>query len=215
VVGIVANRLAEEFNRPAIVLGRDENTGLIQGSGRSVPGFHLLEALESMKDLFVRFGGHRAAVGLTVEESRVEELRLRFNQCVRAKLGEGAEQRELTVDATLRMEELTDRTAEEVLQLAPFGLGNRQPVFLVEGFEMQQPPRPLGRSGEHLQVGVRVNGSAVEMKAWGFGERTEELSVGAKLDLALGIDQDNFSLKRGGPGWSAVIRDVRPSKGNT
>jgi single-stranded-DNA-specific exonuclease len=215
VVGIVANRLTEEFNRPAIVLGRDDKTGLIQGSGRSVPGFHLLEALESMKSLFVRFGGHRAAVGLTVEESRVEELRARFGDYVRAALGEGADQRELFADAFLKMDELTDRVADEVLQLAPFGLGNRQPVFLLEGFETQQPPRALGRTGEHLQISARVNGSVVEMKAWGFADRAAELPVGAKLDLAVVIDQDNFSLKRGGPGWSVVVRDVRPSKANT
>jgi single-stranded-DNA-specific exonuclease len=74
VVGIVANRIVELYNRPAIVLGRDDRTGLVQGSGRSIAGFHLLETLESMPDLFIRFGGHKQAVGVTLEEERVAEL---------------------------------------------------------------------------------------------------------------------------------------------
>ena len=79
VIGIVASRLVERFHRPVFVLGRNPEDGLAQGSGRSIPGFHLLEALESMSDLFVRFGGHEHAAGVTLEAARVDEFRRRLN----------------------------------------------------------------------------------------------------------------------------------------
>ncbi len=78
VVGIVASRLVDRFHRPALVLGVDPETGMAQGSGRSIPAFHLLEALESMPELLVQFGGHRQAAGLTLAAGRIPELRARL-----------------------------------------------------------------------------------------------------------------------------------------
>jgi len=86
VLGIVASRLVERVHRPVFVLGRNSEDGLAQGSGRSTPVFHLLDALESMRDLFVRFGGHRHAAGVTLEAARVPEFRERFNACAAARL---------------------------------------------------------------------------------------------------------------------------------
>ena len=86
VLGIVASRLVERLHRPVFVLSRNPEDGMVQGSGRSIPAFHLLEALESMPDLFARFGGHEHAAGVTLEESRVEEFRERFNACAASRL---------------------------------------------------------------------------------------------------------------------------------
>ena len=86
VLGIVASRLVERCHRPVFVLGRNPEDGLAQGSGRSIPAFHLLDALESMADLFVRFGGHSHAAGVTLDAARVEEFRERFNAYAPARL---------------------------------------------------------------------------------------------------------------------------------
>ena len=86
VLGIVASRLVERFHRPVFVLGRNPEDGLAQGSGRSIPAFHLLEALESMPELFVKFGGHAHAAGVTMDAARVEEFRRRFNAFAAARL---------------------------------------------------------------------------------------------------------------------------------
>lgn len=210
VVGIVASRVVEAFHRPALVLGRDEATGLAQGSGRSIAGFHLLEALESMDDLFVRFGGHKSAVGLTLEESRVMELEQRFNAYVRDALSDEELCPSRDFDACLSLAELTDSAAEQILQLAPFGLGNRAPLFYVPGVRLEQNAEVFGREGEHLRLRLPLgNGRPLVAKAWRFAERAQELSLGRTVDLALSIDADLFSLKRGYPGWSATVRDVR------
>jgi single-stranded-DNA-specific exonuclease len=212
VVGIVASRVVELYHRPALVLGRDERTGFVQGSGRSIPSFHLLDALESIADVFVRFGGHRQAVGVTLEETRVEELRERFNAAARERLSKDDLQPEIRIDANLSLEELTAESAAEVLQLAPFGLDNPAPLFVVRGIELRQPPEPFGREGEHLRLRLYSGGVCQFAKAWRFSSRTAELQPGSRVDVAMSIDADSYSLKRGYAGWGATIRDVRPAE---
>ncbi|HTQ15159.1 MAG TPA: single-stranded-DNA-specific exonuclease RecJ, partial [Rhizomicrobium sp.] len=86
VLGIVASRLVERLHRPVFVLGRNEEDGQVQGSGRSIPAFHLLEALESMPELFLRFGGHKHAAGVTLAAANVDEFRRRLNAYAAARL---------------------------------------------------------------------------------------------------------------------------------
>jgi len=212
VVGIVANRVVELFHRPAIVLGRDENTGLAQGSGRSIPGFHLLDSLGGMSDLFIRFGGHRQAVGVTLDESRVEELRQRFNAHAATVLSEEDLAPERACDAAMSFDELSDTSAEEVLHLAPFGLGNRPPLFMVRGVEIRQTAETFGKEREHIRARLYQRDKCVFAKAWRFAARAAELQRGARVDVALSIDADPFSAKRGYAPWSATIRDVRPAE---
>lgn len=211
VVGIVANRVVELFHRPAIVLGRDEHTGLAQGSGRSIPGFHLLDALGAMEEVFIRFGGHRQAVGITLEEARVEELKRRFNDYARQALSDEDLAPERLVDAEATIEELNDAAVDEVLHLAPFGLGNRAPLFLLRGVEIRQAPEVFGKERDHLRVRLFQGTRALFAKAWRFAARLDEFQAGVRLDVALTVEADAFSAKRGYAPWSATIRDIRPS----
>lgn len=211
VVGIVANRVADHFHRPVIVLGRDEHTGFAQGSGRSIPRFHLLSALERLADVLEKFGGHRQAVGVTLEESRVQELELRFNGVAREWLTEEDLEPELRLDAALRLEELTDKAANEVRALEPFGHGNRQPVFLVRNAEVRQA-EGFGKSGEHVRARLWQGGRSLFVKAWRCSARLEELRDGARIDAAITIEDDAWSAQRGFAPWSAAMRDFRPAE---
>lgn len=210
VVGIVANRIVEIFHRPTIVLGRDENTGMAQGSGRSIPGFHLLDALGSIGDVFVRFGGHRQAVGVTLEPQRVDELRQRFNDYARVTLTDEDMAPERALDAELSLDELTDRATEEILQLAPFGLNNRAPLFLLRNAEIRQTPETFGKERDHVRVRLYQGDRCVFAKAWRFAARLDELQPGTRVDVALSIEADPFSAKRGFAPWGCTIRDIRP-----
>lgn len=211
VVGIVANRLAELYHRPVIVLGRDEFTGRAQGSGRSIPGFHLLSALEQMADVFEKFGGHRQAVGVTLEEERVGELKERFNQAALEALEGEDLLPEVACDAGLRLEELNDTAAAEVLSLAPYGLGNRQPVFLVRRAEIRQAAEAFGKNGEHVRVRLWQADKSVYARAWRSSARIGELEAGSLIDAALTIDDDAYSARRGYAPWSVTLRDFRPA----
>ena len=109
VLGIVASRMVERLHRPVFVLGRNPGDGLAQGSGRSIPAFHLLEALESMPDLFVRFGGHQYAAGVTLEAARVDEFRERFNAYALARLGARDFAPTVEIDAVVDLREIDEQ----------------------------------------------------------------------------------------------------------
>src|SRR5438445_4057875 len=121
--------MRERLNRPVFVLSRTTEDGTAQGSGRSIPAFHLLQALEAMPGLFMRFGGHKYAAGVTLESARVGEFRERFNAFAAARLKPADFQRQVQVDAVLELGEITERHIEEVFALAPFGHGKPPPPF--------------------------------------------------------------------------------------
>jgi single-stranded-DNA-specific exonuclease len=209
VVGIVATRLVERFHRPVFVLGRDAERNLAQGSGRSIPAFHLLEALESMPDLFLRFGGHRQAAGVALDPARVEEFRERLSAYAAARLTPDDFAGQIELDAIASFDELTDQAVAEVLSMAPFGCGNPAPVFAALGAEVAAAPVVIKE--KHLRVTLRHNGRPLTLKAWNFAPRAVEFSPGARLDAAFTLEPDDYSRKRGYAPWSAVLRDVRQS----
>ena len=204
VLGIVASRVVERFHRPAIVLGIEQ--GLAQGSGRSISKFHLLDALDSMPDMFTRYGGHSHAAGLALPADKVGEFRSRFNVYALERLTAEDFVPEFEIDALLDARDLNERTAAEVFALAPFGNGNPAPLFAALDVEVAGPPA-LWKE-KHLKVMLRSNGRSLLLKAWNFADRAPELVSGARVDVVFSLEEDMF-----GPpgGWSAVLRDVRSS----
>jgi single-stranded-DNA-specific exonuclease len=207
VLGIVASRLVEKTRRPVFVLGRNPADGLAQGSGRSIPAFHLLEALESMRDLFVRFGGHKHAAGVTLEAARVAEFRERFHAHAAAVLRAEDFIPRLEIDAVVDLAEIGEESAAGVFQLAPFGHGNPSPVFAAMGAEVAGPPSVMKE--KHLRVMVRRNGRTMVLKAWNFAGRADEFAPGSRMDVAFALEEDSYSAARGYPGWTAILKDVR------
>jgi single-stranded-DNA-specific exonuclease len=209
VLGIVASRLVERLHRPVFVLSRNPEDGLASGSGRSIPAFHLLEALESMADLFVKFGGHEHAAGVTLEAARVGEFRERFNAYAAAKLSADDLLRRLEIDAVLELPEIHERAIDELFALAPFGHGNPAPMFAALNVEVaaQQVWKE-----KHLRLTVRQNGRTLSLKAWNFAPRASELTPGTRVDLAFQLEEDAYSAARGYPAWAAILRDIRPAQ---
>jgi len=208
VLGIVASRLVERLHRPVFVLSRNQDDGTASGSGRSIPAFHLLEALESMPDLFTRFGGHKHAAGVTMDPSRVPEFRERFNAYAAAKLAPDDFLRRVEIDAVLDLREIHDHAIDELFSLAPFGHGNPAPLFATLSAEVANA---TVWKDKHLKLTVRQNGRTLTLKAWNFAQRVAELQTGALVDLAFQIEEDAWSAARGFPAWCAVLRDCRPA----
>jgi single-stranded-DNA-specific exonuclease len=210
VLGIVASRLVERLHRPVFVLSRNPEDGLAQGSGRSIAAFHLLEALESMPDLFLRFGGHKHAAGVTLDASRVDEFRERFNRYAAARLVPEDFLPVVDVDAVLDLRDINERTVEDVFSLAPFGHGNPLPLFAARNVEIAGTPAVW--SEKHLKIMVRQNGRTLALKAWNFAARAAEFAPGTRLDIAFVLEEDPYSAARGYPAWCAVLREVRPAE---
>ena len=207
VLGIVASRLVERFHRPVFVLGLNSEDGTAQGSGRSIPAFHLLEALESMPGLFVKFGGHMHAAGVTLKAARVAEFRERFNAYAAACLRPEDFLPLLEIDAVVELREIDERCVAGVFALAPFGHANQPPLFAALGVEVAAAPVVMKE--KHLRVTVRQNGRLLVLKAWNFAERLAEFEPGARVDVAFQLEEDAYSASRGYPGWAAVLKDMR------
>jgi len=166
VIGILASRVVDRTGKPALVLAHED--GVAYGSGRSVAGFHLLDALTAIDvegKLFTRFGGHAHAVGFSLASERVAELRERMVRY--AELQGGGEAVEvLECDAALRLGEITPVFLQTLEQLGPFGNGNAEPVFVSEGVRLAAAPKVVKE--RHLRVAVEdTDGARFGGMAWG------------------------------------------------
>ncbi len=182
VVGIVAARLVEEYERPAVVVGFQDGEG--RGSARSVPGFSVLEALHGGAEFMERYGGHEQAAGMELRESQLGALREAV--CGRAKTlfqeGEAPEPA-LDIDAELCLSLLDPSLMRQIDRLEPFGSGNATPVFLARDARLAEPPRRIGADRSHLLFQARRGASRFKVLAFGKGHRADELRMGQPLDL--------------------------------
>ena len=207
VVGIVAARLVERFNRPSVLLAVSED-GLAKGSARSVAGFDLHAALSACRDLLVSFGGHPSAAGLTIREGSIPAFRDRFER-LSAEWGEGQPKRaRLHIDAEVNLTQVDHRVVRELDLLQPFGSGNPEPTLVVRNLSVLQA-RVVG--DRHLKVTVRHRNS-VPFDGIGFrmGSLPElGLSADKPVDLAF-VPQ--LGTWRGLDRIQLRIRDVRASQ---
>jgi single-stranded-DNA-specific exonuclease len=193
VIGIVASKLVDAFHRPTIVISTDG--ALAHGSCRSIPAFNMLEALESCGDLMTRFGGHRQAAGLTIETSRVRDLRVRVNEFANRCLGPDDLRPRLWIDGALTFRGISSQIASELTALAPFGAGNACPVFRASRVEIVDGPRLVKE--RHLKMAFRQDGRIMRGIAWRASEREQFVAEhrGA-IDLAFSLEQDTWNGER-------------------
>lgn len=205
VIGIVASRIVERYHRPVFVLSEDEETGLAQGSGRSIAAFHLLDALETMPELFTKFGGHRQAAGVTAPVHRVAEFRERLNAHAAAVLTLDDLCATVEIDALLNFSELTEPAIREVFALAPFGCGNPSPVFAVRNAELAGPPSVFKE--KLLKLAIRQDGRTIMATSWNLASRASEFEMGRKYDFAVCLEEET----RGYGTWKVTIKEACPA----
>jgi single-stranded-DNA-specific exonuclease len=189
VIGIVAGRLAEQYARPVLMIAvrQGDNGGLPvgHGSGRSVPGFALHEALKACGDCLISHGGHRAAAGFKVRADAIDAFRDRFCAYAAAQFPDGPPGPRLILDAEVPLSALTMGLLKEIDRLEPYGSENGRPVFLAGGLEIQGQPRRMGGGERHMSFRVSQNGTTLRAVAFGMGERFDELmSDGGRCCLA-------------------------------
>jgi single-stranded-DNA-specific exonuclease len=190
VIGIVASKLVEAFHRPAIVLSLEN--GVAHGSCRSIPCFDVLAALERCAHLLSRYGGHRQAAGLTLDASRVRDLRLAVNAVADETLGPDDLMPRLRIDGDLTFRGITGGVAAGISALAPFGAGNPRPVFAARGVEIIDGPRRLKE--RHLTMALKQDGRIFRAVAWRAAERFDALAEHkAALDVAFSLDQNQYN----------------------
>jgi single-stranded-DNA-specific exonuclease len=175
VVGIVAGRLAEQYARPVLVAALKENDEVSTGSGRSIPGFALHEALRACDGELLGHGGHAAAAGFKVKPSRLEALRAKFAEHAASQFPEGLPAPRLRLDAEVPIASLTFGLLKDIDKLEPYGADNPRPRFLASGLTIEGTPRRIGTGERHLSFRVRQGGNTIRAVAFGMGERLDEL----------------------------------------
>ena len=190
VIGIVASKLVDAFNRPAIVLSIDGD--IAHGSCRSIPAFNMLGALESCSELMIKFGGHKQAAGLTIESDRIRDLRARVNEHADTCLAPDDLRPRLRIDAAVVFRSLTSQVAAELVRLAPFGAGNPSPIFRASRVEIVDGPRRLKE--RHLKMSFRQDGRVLRGIAWRSSERESFVTEHrAAIDVAFTLEQDTWN----------------------
>ena len=201
VIGITATRVVERYGRPALVVSRDGDEA--HGSGRSIAPFHLLNALESCRDLFTRYGGHSHAVGFALQSSRLPELKAQLDTYARQHLTLADFEPSLNYDADLSLDQITPELFQLVSRLEPFGVGNPEPVFTTTATRLMAPPRVLKERHVKLKIattGNREQGTenwrrslAFNAMGWRMAERVnqEQILQGDELDIAFTISHND------------------------
>jgi single-stranded-DNA-specific exonuclease len=177
VVGIVASRIVERFEKPAILLTIDRNENLAKGSGRTFAGFNLHAGLTACADALVGFGGHPAAVGVRVAADRIDEFRALLVAHVHENYEADPQDFEMRVDAEVRLADVSYRAVKELERIGPFGQGNPKPVFAASGVELAGPPRTMGEGDRHLDLRLRQHGTTMRAIAFGRGEWAAEIAA--------------------------------------
>jgi single-stranded-DNA-specific exonuclease len=207
VIGIVAGRLAESYHRPAVVVALADEVG--QGSARSIPGFHLYDALHACADALVTFGGHAAAAGLKVAPKAFPAFAERFDAHCRGALTAEHLRKELMIDAEVPLGMLTPRVVEAIDALEPYGIGNPRPVLLAERVRVVGEPRAVGERKNHLQVKFAQGNVILKGIGWNLAERGKALTPGTPCAVAF---QPSINEWNGRREVQLEIRDFRASQ---
>jgi single-stranded-DNA-specific exonuclease len=209
VTGIVAGRVAEHFQRPAILIALDDREGGAQGSGRSFAGFNLHGALSLCRELLLSFGGHHAAAGLKIAPERVDDFRSEFVRVVGTGDPATPGAADMAIDAEVRLSDVTRKAVLELQTLGPFGASNRSPVFAAE-VELAGSPKRMGEGERHLSLMVRQYGTTLRGVAFGKADWADELAaVGGPVSICFHPKINHF---RGEERVEFQLLDWKPAR---
>lgn len=190
VTGIVASQMARQYQRPVVLLIVEN--GQAMGSSRSVPSFNIVEAFEKCKDLLVKYGGHPAAAGLTLETKNIEPLRVRLKKIAHESIvAEGMEPK-IEIDMELHFDQLSNELLNELAQMEPFGEGNPAPVFSLKGVHLADHSF-IGAQKNHLRLRLSNKVKTLSAIGWGMSSAVEEFSRGELVDVAFQIEIDRWN----------------------
>lgn len=189
VVGLVAGKVARELGKPTGVFQRGAVTST--GSFRSIPGFNVIEALETCADLFEKFGGHDQAAGLTIKNERMQNFLERFRLIVNERLRGVETGPELLIDAEIHPDDLSGELVRIMGQLAPFGEGNPEPIFRLSGLEIMHA-RTVGKDGKHWKLSLRpaAGSGTFDAVGWSLTAPYPDLGPGDALSIVCQLEEN-------------------------
>ena len=211
VIGLVAGRIAEKYNRPTVMISIDDlGVKPATGSARSACGLNLHQALAACSEHLVAHGGHAAAAGLKILESKIDAFRADFYEYASAEISEQDRLPELSLDVEAPLSQLTLNIVQQIEQLAPFGRDNPRPLFYAGEVRLAEPPRRMGGGDRHLSVRLTQHRVSLRGVAFGRGEWADELEkIDAPIDIAFRPVINDF---RGRVRVELHLEDWRPAR---
>ena len=204
VVGIVASKIKEEFNRPTIIIALENGSG--KGSARSVAGFDLYEALTACKTHLDDYGGHPMAAGLTLSNKKLEDFKKAFINFANERLTEENLQATLTLDSEIALQDITPRFMEFLDKLSPYGPGNIRPKFAIRNAEIAGAPKVIGKTGEHIRFKIRQGLKSCSAVGFGLSNKYEMLITGQPVDIACVVETNEW---QGNTSIQMNVRDIK------
>ncbi len=204
VIGIVASRLVESYHRPVVLIAFDEDN-LGKGSARSIPEFHLFEALQECSQYLESFGGHKQAAGLVIKKENVENFKEKFYSIAKNVLSKQNLSIELNVEASLRFNEITSYFAEWVEKIGPFGSCNSEPLFITQGARLLSISKSIS---DFIKLRIEQHSVALDVIAYGMSDRYDELSkgIGNLIDIIFTVNKEQWSSNQE---VSLILKDFR------
>jgi single-stranded-DNA-specific exonuclease len=203
VIGIVASRVVEQVSRPVVMVALEGETG--KGSGRSISAFDLHAGLSACREHLVRFGGHRAAAGITVQTALVPTLQSAFNAVARAQLSADDLVPEQRIDLEVHERDVTDELERLLQYFEPHGLGNPTPTLALRAARLSAAPRRIG-STDGVRTSVNTEQGSIAAIGWRLGDRARLLDPAYPVDLAFRLDRDDY---KGADTLQLHLLDVR------
>jgi len=207
VIGIVASRLVERYHLPTVMIAISDDEG--KGSARSIPGFHLCEALKECEHLLIRYGGHKYAAGLSIKAENIPAFRKKFQEVSARNLTLEDTTPKLHIDLEIELKDISDSFVEMLEQFSPFGPQNMRPIFLTRNCEVVDTPYVVGNN--HLKLRVGKDGAVLDVIGFGFGDVAGQLSGrGCLVDIVYALE---FNTYRGVTKIQIRLRDIKPTIG--
>lgn len=208
VIGIVASRLVERYHLPTVMIAISDGEG--KGSARSIPGFHLCEALKECEDLLIKYGGHKYAAGLSIKPDRIPEFRERFKEVSMRHLTKEDIVPKLHIDLEIELSEIDDDFMHAIEAFAPFGPQNLRPVFLTRNCEVLGQPYVVGNN--HLKMRVRKGNAVFDVIGFGFGDKAQVISdKGCLVDIVYAVEYNTYN---GHTHIQIRLRDIKLTAGD-
>ncbi|MBN1385076.1 MAG: single-stranded-DNA-specific exonuclease RecJ [Elusimicrobia bacterium] len=207
VTGIAANQILREFGRPAILLILEDNEAM--GAARSIDSFDIISALDECKDVIIKYGGHKAAAGLTVSKSRLDEFRKRIKFIANSLITDDMLIPQLPINISIPITNVSIRLVKELELLEPYGFGNEQPIFILSEVILNSFSS-VGMDGAHLRVNFKNDKTNINGIGWQLGRRAADFKKGQKVDVVFQLELNIWQSKESA---QLKILDIKSSDG--
>lgn len=209
VIGIVASKLTEKFYKPTILICFEDDIG--KGSGRSLPGFDLHEALVESSAYLEKYGGHEMAVGLSLKKEKYNDFKLAFEEIAKSK---NIQQiiPVIKIDSIITAKDVNKKTIEELEMLEPFGEKNKNPIFVYKNLKIDSI-RALSE-GKHLKLTLKDDNLLINAIGFNLGHLSEEYLIGDKIDIAGNLEINKYGRRRNSSNKYKRCYEINIEKGN-